>query len=341
MAKRITQLELMELSLVDNPANQHARVVLHKRLGMPEELLKSDDRRARSFAEIMTEREEWRRQHEAQEEFWPIHDAMMTSLNSIMADAALDSPQKMSRINETIDQFLATLREKIPEVEEEISKALEAAVARGDDPEAPRGDKDMDEVTKKVSDLEKSVADLTTKNASLETELAKAQSRAIELEKAAEAARTDEVLKIGEVEVRKSVVGEGTFAAMKAQQAANEELHKRLELADLEKRAEADWAHLPGTPADKARVAKAISGMPEAVAKTAREMLSAGNTALTMATRPVGLAGDVRKGSAEDQLSEMAKKRLAEDPKLGTFAKAYNAVLETPEGKKLYEQTIN
>lgn len=351
MATRVTQLELVELSLVDRPANPGARVVLHKSAPDIVALLKSvDDQRARSFAEVLADSEKWRRQAEAQQEFWPVYDAMMTSINSIMGDAALEMSQKVVRVNESLDQFLATLREKVPVVEAEIAKALEEAVAKaGDSNEVDdRGDGHMpgDDV-KKVADLEKSVSDLGTQKTALEKSLsdlekkhAAAEAEIAQLKKDAEVAKTDEVVKIAGVEMRKSVVGDATFAVVKAQAAETAELQKRLELSAFEKSAEASWPMLPGTPAEKAVVAKAVAGLPEDVRKSLETMLLSGNTAMVDMTKTRGQRGEIAKSSPEGQLEVLAKALLAKEPALGTFEKAYAAVAETPEGRALYEQSL-
>lgn len=107
---------------------------------------------------------------------------------------------------------------------------------------------------------------------------------------------------------------------------------------ELEKRANADLEHLPGDLKVKVEVLKAVDGIEdEEIRKSAHEMLKAQNEAHAGAFEVRGSRGEgFRK--AEDELNALAKKHAAENDV--PFAQAYDAVLKTEEGKKLYEQTL-
>jgi len=116
---------------------------------------------------------------------------------------------------------------------------------------------------------------------------------------------------------------------------ADREKSERLE---LEKRADADLKHLPGDQAVKVAVLKAVDGIEdEEVRKSAHEMLKAQNESHKGAFEEIGSRGEGFK-KASDELDALAKKHAAENKM--SYATAYDAVLKTEEGKKLYEQTL-
>jgi len=125
---------------------------------------------------------------------------------------------------------------------------------------------------------------------------------------------------------------------------------------EFEKRAEIELANLPGTVAQRAALLKSVEGIenPEH-REAALKALIAGNTAGGDVTKTLGtqegakvektegLAGQIQKSDAEVQLDDLAK---AEAIKLNLhpvkdFAKAYDIVLNSPEGKELYNQHRN
>lgn len=118
---------------------------------------------------------------------------------------------------------------------------------------------------------------------------------------------------------------------------AKAEREKR-ENIELEKRADEDLGHLPGEKNVKIAVLKAVDGIQdEGVRKSAHEMLKAQNEAHAGAFEARGSRGEGFK-KASDELDAMAKKHAADNNV--PYAQAYNAVLKTEAGKKLYEQTL-
>lgn len=111
---------------------------------------------------------------------------------------------------------------------------------------------------------------------------------------------------------------------------------------ELKKRATDTFKNLPGTEDEKAALLKSIEAIPdEALRKKALDSVIAGDNALSAAFTRKG-ANDgttVEKGGALDQLDTLAKKH-ATDHKV-SYAKAYDAVMQTPEGKELYTQSVN
>lgn len=106
----------------------------------------------------------------------------------------------------------------------------------------------------------------------------------------------------------------------------------------LAKRAEAELSHLPGTVDEKVETLKAIDALPDA----ARALLAKALLAADAKNAPLFKAEGTAEGVKVDEvdatpltkLDKMAKERAAADRV--TYAKAYAAVLATPEGARLY-----
>lgn len=106
----------------------------------------------------------------------------------------------------------------------------------------------------------------------------------------------------------------------------------------LAKRAEDELGNLPGEVTMKSAVLKAIDTITdESVRKAAGEMLKAANDSLEDSFVPRGTAKGA--DAPTNKLEQLTKARMAADPNL-SYAKAYSDVLETAEGKALYEQTL-
>lgn len=205
---------------------------------------------------------------------------------------------------------------------------------------------EMDELKKRIAELEGSVADVTKKleaaSASVATltkerddAIAKAtaaDAKATELQKAADIAKGDEsFVADGGIVVKKSEVGDTTYKLLKSQ-------HEKLDLVDLTKRAEADIGNLPGEPAMKARIIKAIDGIgDEAVRKAAFETLKAADAAMKGRMKAVGEDGETGVTKAEDKIEKAARKYQA-DNKIASYPAAYDAFLKTEEGRELYAE---
>lgn len=130
-----------------------------------------------------------------------------------------------------------------------------------------------------------------------------------------------------------------------------EDLRKMREAAvdeSFEKRASTDFAKFKGALADKGALLKAVAAIKdEGTRGRVTEMLKAAHGALTVMLKEAGTSrddttgddegGDLKK-AAETKLDTMAKEYMAKNAGVG-FAKAYDAVLKTDEGAKLYAQS--
>lgn len=96
-----------------------------------------------------------------------------------------------------------------------------------------------------------------------------------------------------------------------------------------------DYKYLPGEPLAKARMLKTVEGLDEVTRKTLTEALKAGNTAMSASFKQQA-HGHSNMAKASDKLDGLAKAYAAEHKV--TFAKAYEAVMNTAEGQALYNQ---
>lgn len=214
--------------------------------------------------------------------------------------------------------------DRIAAVDYPCQEGARAVLIKRADPDAIALNKeaevaDIAEITKRAEAAEAQVAELTKKLADAEA-----------LAKRAD----DEILKVGETEIRKSAVGAEMFAFAKAQNEALAKAREEAELTSLAKRASTEFGALPGTDIVKARILKAASAMPEEVAKALEAALSAGNAAMKLGFEKAGMVGGAPSGSAQDEINTLAKARAAKDGI--SFAKA--SVLIMDENPELYKR---
>lgn len=144
------------------------------------------------------------------------------------------------------------------------------------------------------------------------------------------------------VEYRKSD-GEKVIALAKkaddAEKIAKAEKEAR-ETNDLKKRANESFKNLPGTEDEKAALLKSIEAISdEKVREAVLKSVKAGDTAISAAFVRKGASNsgaDDAQTEASVKLDTLAKK-YATDNKI-SFAKAYDAVIQTEEGRKLYDE---
>lgn len=131
----------------------------------------------------------------------------------------------------------------------------------------------------------------------------------------AEKRSNDEVITIDGQEVRKSAVGALQFNLMKSQAARVEALEKsskdaieKAESAELAKRADEEFSHLPGTTDEKVSVLRAIGKSDKKVQETFATMMKAGDKAVMGAFEKLGHRGgspSVDKGAFEKRVAEV------------------------------------
>jgi hypothetical protein len=159
----------------------------------------------------------------------------------------------------------------------------------------------------------------------------------------------DETVEVAGRVVRKSVVGEDQFAIFKAQQ---EQIDKQAEdfakqektlaeererraNAEFAKRADDELTHLPGTTEEKIPVFKALSEMDEDARKALETMLKAGDKAISAAFRKIGHGGGEGVPDASAFKAKVAEiKKRDECSQNDALAKARD---EFPEEFKAYQ----
>jgi hypothetical protein len=319
--RRLKSLVIDKIAAVTDPCQAGAKMAIIKANDPLVQLLKGDDNHARGFAEVLLENETERKRWEAEDELWPIFSALRESMSSILADKNLGDAQRVEMRESSISQFVSSLREKWPDVAEEIEK-----IAKAKPSEAFRaallkagisGDPMEDDMTdqEKIADLEKQLgeAQKATKKAEAERDAAVAKAataetdrdEALEKAKAAETklekANGDESIEIEGETIRKSEVGEKTFAAMKAQETRAAKLAEDVRIEKLEKRADDEFAHVPGTAKQRALVIDAIEGIEdEDVRKAGMEILEATEKMVAQGYDNLGaISGDLAKSKSD------------------------------------------
>ncbi len=154
---------------------------------------------------------------------------------------------------------------------------------------------------------------------------------------------SDEVFKMGDTEIKKSVVGADVFEIMKAQQAQiNDGIKKtaaalaKSEMMEFTKTAETFYPNLPGKPEDKGAVLKTMSTMGKTERETLETMLKSANGANAELFKERGSDGTSLEKTASEKLDSLVNKYR--EKQSSTEAVAYAEVLKTEEGKKLYTQ---
>lgn len=161
----------------------------------------------------------------------------------------------------------------------------------------------------------------------------------------AKAKSADETITVDGETFKKSEVGEATFRILKKQQdridksdaEAKKERDTRVQ-KELEAEAEREFPNLAGTPAEKAEMLKGIKALPEAQREAQMKIMKSADAAMAKQLTELGQGGRTDVSDAEAKLQRMAKERSEKD---GTsIQKAYSAVLDTEEGKRLYEESL-
>ena len=137
----------------------------------------------------------------------------------------------------------------------------------------------------------------------------------------------------GDLMIRLAKRADESDRALLAEKAARQD-------EQIAKRAADELGNLPGDVAAKSALLKAVEGISDATARTgALALLKAANDGGASNFETTGSAAtkNAEVGDAEAKLNDLATKRAAETSV--SFAKAYAEVLGTPEGRSLYAQT--
>lgn len=345
---RYTSLKLGEISSVDNPAQPGALASICKRSesgpvvassGLARAVAKyvGTDDGAHTFQEVLAE-------NKFSEAIWPYTDALTQSIRSTIGDTSISATDRDAKITASVDQFLTAVRQLDPPVaggqteSEKVERQLLELISKKDD----KTMKTVEQLQAEVETLKGQITTLTARAEKAEGDLATETTAkaAAETErdtaKAALATATDETLKVGDREIKKSAVGEDTFAMFKAQE-------DRAQTAVLEKRADAEFGHVVGTAAEKAAVLKTIEAHPdEATRKAALAILASAEKLAAGGFGRLGGNGQLEptRKAAIDGFTE----KVAEIKKRDSISEAdamRKARIEEPELFEAYQEAAN
>lgn len=232
---------------------------------------------------------------------------------------------KKSKSEETMNEQLEQLQKSVEELQGKLTKS---------------------EFLASLNDVEKAhYAGLTDDDkGAFEKMDATARKTAVETAVAKKAA-DDESLDVDGTLIKKSEVGPGVFAFMKAQQAKTaaaiakaEKLESEAVQKSLEAEAEILWPNTAGTAADKALMLKSIRALPQEQQEAQMRMMKAADAAMSKGMSETGQSGAPESGSPVEKLNKMAETYSKE--KNVSFEKAYSAVLGTKEGLDLYSESV-
>lgn len=216
MPKRIMRrFRIREISAVDNPAQEHARMAIMKRRTDRVPVLKSGQIEviepiikryitpsdgAVSFGEVLSERLKEDQYYEVMREISPLISSLDTSLCSIAGDANIDGDTKQIMMRETLEQFMTQIRSQWSDVEDAFGKALE-------------GQEGDDHMPKTIQELQKEITELTGKLSEVSTALAENKDNAEKVTELGETVKnlSDELTKVQEtlrIEMLKSAMSD-------------------------------------------------------------------------------------------------------------------------------------
>lgn len=349
----LKNLKIDEVSVVGQGANQPAYVTLLKTEN-PESVCKQ------MFADVMQGMAVSEELGKILNSAWKMGDALYDSFHNILMNPLITD--KKAKMQESFNQYIAAMSETITNTD--VIKEIQRITKTEGDVMSKELEKEVEILKKQNETTAGLLADALAlagmsdvqkvHHAGLSTD-----EKAIFIKKSA-AEMDAEIAKIEESKetyttstgnvICKADVGDAAFNVFKAQDEKikaqdaeiakqNIEIAKQSEEAVLKSfiaKAETDYPNLPGTPESKGALLKSIDGLPEDQKTTALAMLKSGNETGIAVFKEIGAGGeDVRK--ATEKLDALAKaKATAENI---TFAKAYDAVLSTPEGEKLYAES--
>lgn len=166
-----------------------------------------------------------------------------------------------------------------------------------------------------------------------------------EIEKSKMDKSEDEYIAINGVAFKKSEVGAGAFAALKASYMQQEAIRKELEQQKLEARVEKEFPNVAGTPAEKAAflgyIEKADAPITEIGLKLLKALDGMGAEYSKETGSTSGGSDHVQKMGPGDTDASMKLEKLAQqyaEKNNVPLPSAYAAILKTDEGEKLYNE---
>jgi len=339
MTKKKTALEklrLNELSLVNAGANQFASVCITKNFEpnpVCESIIKyySDNVEVKDFKAILENNRKQKKMWEAREDLYPLLNALSDSVSAIASNVDYTAQMRQSKIETSVNDFMAAVREVLPDIEEELQKMFEELEAGSSGDINPDGDKMSEELTKKVAELEKALGETKTELEKANKTMADMKAEDDKKKKMEEMKKNDETVEVSGSKISKSAVGEEQFAIFKALAAEVTKSRDEAEMAKLEKRAAEEYKHVPGTASDVAKMLKAIGGMEESVAKSFEAVLKSVEEKNAVAFTSIGKSFGPAAGGAEEKLEKAAEEIRKSAPGMTKEQALVKAYEENPE----------
>jgi hypothetical protein len=323
VAKLLKVSRIDEVSLVDSPANQLARVLLFKR---HEPVSKNDDEYDHGDYTPQTV-EEILAQRDAKEAWWELTGALEMSVRSIMACAEPDEAADM--LTQTVNEFSTRARKLLPGMA--VSKAWLEAVDEVEKAGRVIAGQRLTRIKDAIAVLQQIVreAEPAKEGDMADADVAKraeqAEARIKELE--AQIAKADDVTK--RLEAAEARAQEAEAVAKRNQD--------RLEEREYIEKAQ-QYRALPVKPEEDWRVLKGLDSLEPSVRDRALELLAAaeGQLALAGALTTVGKGGERRGGGSAWEDAQSLAKALVQK---GAYTSEMDAITQVwRENPALYER---
>lgn len=341
---------ISRLSVVTRPAHEGALATIIKSAAVtPTEVEKQTFMEALSEIQIMEQMEEFL------ESMWDYTWALRSSIREVLEDSEIEN--KKDVIQQNIRDFATAMSSAVSAnnviklgeddmKKEEIDAMIKAAV----DPLQAK--LTTAEAMAKMNDETKgyfATLDETGKADFLKMS-PEDQASAIKTANEVNTAKGgDDYIELYGQRIDKSAVDPGILAVITAQQAQLEKSTADLEkerqarnTTEYAKQADALYGNLPGETTTKGQAIQAIHGIENtAVRDCVLGMLKAGNTAVETAKSFDEIGHnyvDTAASTPTAKLNKMAEDKAAAEGI--TFAKAYSAVMDTPEGAQLYQESL-
>lgn len=342
---KLCNLIVKEVSLVDNPANAGATV----------EIFKFEKG---AFAEVEEENRVQRAAWKALDPMYAMTYTLEEAFVKVLTDDSIKDKKKAMK--ECIKEFASSYSKKIDDVdiEKKISdlkneiykqeadkmneKEVQAAIEKAVKEAIEKKDSEIASLKAMagMTDAEKAYLEKLPEDKKEDFLKMDSAKRKDVIEKSQ---KSDEVLEYEGSVIRKSEVGDSQFTIYKSMVSKLEKAEKDAaiekalrEEAEFVKKAETEYPNLPGKPEEKGKVLKAISKMASEDSKYIMETLSKANAILKSAFTEIGASGEAESKEALEKLNKMASDVASKEGI--TFQKAFDKVLNTPEGQQLYEE---
>jgi hypothetical protein len=317
--------KLCEISAVDRPAQEGARMMIMKRDFSQDERDKLSETGAamsdgsfpiKTKADLENAIHDWGRAGSKP----AVKDHIISRAKSLGAtdllpegwvgknyEVNMTEAEMQKKVDEAVKAATADLQKKLDDANETINKV---GAANAKKPQA--------------SDAEDAVDGGADEDAEKKS---KKFAEAVEAEVTKRLEKKDETVEYNGQTIRKSESG-ATFDVIKS-------LVEEAEITKFSKAADQTIGHLPGEQVAKAKALRAISKLDKEARETIEAMLKSGDAAVALGMKEIGKGG-VSEGTAEAELNKRAE-AYGVEKKLNKYI-AMAEFLNTAEGKDLYKR---